>query len=227
MFSSTAPRYDLLNTLLSMGLHHRWKKFTVDQANVKEGDTVIDIASGTMDIAIQLARKVGVEGKVVALDFNRQMLDVGEKKIKELKLDNIEGIQGNAMDLPFENNSFDGATVGFGVRNVTDLDKAIREMYRVIKPGSRAVILEFSTPPNWLWSKMYDLYSYAFVAPVGTLISQDKTKGYFYLPNSIRNFPKQEELKQKMAACGLEPVKYTNLLGGIVAVHIGCKPLKT
>ncbi|MBI4744390.1 MAG: bifunctional demethylmenaquinone methyltransferase/2-methoxy-6-polyprenyl-1,4-benzoquinol methylase UbiE [Actinobacteria bacterium] len=224
MFSSAAKRYDLLNSVLSLGLHYSWKRFAVSKTELKEGDTALDVCSGTQDIAIYLTGKVGSKGKVVALDLNEEMLKVGDYKVEKNGLEKqITSVVGNAEDLKFPDNSFDAVTVGFGVRNVAHLEKALSEMRRVLKPGGRFVCLEFSKAQSRFFRKLYDFYSFTLLPNVGKILAKDRIGIYQYLPESIRAFPPQEELKKIMETVGFKDVKYFNLTDGIVAVHVGVK----
>lgn len=224
MFTSAARRYDLLNTVLSGGLHHIWKRYAVNLLPVKEGESAIDLCAGTADISVLLAAKVRSSGRVVALDLNEEMLLLGDKKIREMKLDSIVSCTlANAEEIPYPDNSFDYATVAFGIRNVTDIPKCLREMHRVIKPGGHVLCLEFSTPTTAVMRALYDLYSFYVMPYLGTWLSGDTTNVYRYLPESIRRFPPQEKFKAMMEEAGLKSVHYTNLTGGIVAVHQGEK----
>lgn len=223
IFASIAKRYDLLNSLLSFGFHHSWKRFAIEKAGVKSGDKALDVCSGTGDLAILLARKVGPSGSVVALDLSREMLLVAERKALA---SNTAGIirfaQGNAEALDFPSGSFDAVTVAFGIRNVGSIGRAFHEMHRVLSQGGRAVCLEFSHPPNSLLRALYDLYSFRVIPRVGRFVSKDPN-AYLYLPSSIREFPDQASLKNTMKEAGFESVHCYNLAGGIVALHMGTK----
>ena len=224
MFSSAARRYDLNNTVLSFGLHHYWKRYAIDQANIKKGGKVLDVCSGTADIAILLAKRVGPSGHVTAVDLNPEMLEMGKSKVHKYGLEGRASCTlGNAESLQFGDNRFDAATVGFGVRNVTDLKKAFSEMYRVIKPGGRVVCLEFTQPEGRIFRSLYNFYSFTLLPAMGTILSGDRTGIYQYLPDSIRKFPPAEALRQLMLGVGFSEVSYTLLSGGIVAVHVGIK----
>jgi len=224
MFSSAAKKYDINNTVLSFGQHHYWKRFTIEQAAVKEGDCVLDVCSGTADMAILLAKKTGPSGRVVASDLNPEMLRIGKSKVMEQGVDGIIScIIGNAESLQFADNMFDAVTVGFGVRNVTHLEKAFSEMFRVAKPGGRVVCLEFTQPESPFFRYIYDFYSFTLLPAIGTLISKDHTGIYEYLPDSIRKFPPAEDLRRLMLRVGFSNVFYNTLSGGIVAVHVGIK----
>lgn len=224
MFTSVAKRYDLLNTVLSLGLHHRWKKIAVNFAQVEDGDNVLDLCTGTADIAILLAERVGDRGKVVALDLNMAMMELGKEKVRRRDLEGrIRFVHESAEALGFPDNTFDTVTVGFGIRNVSSIEKAFIEVLRVLKSGGRFICLEFSHPPNSLFCRLYDFYSFSFIPWVGALLSGDKTGTYRYLPESIRGFPEPEQLKGTLLAAGFCKVEYTLLAGGIVAIHKGIK----
>lgn len=225
MFTSIAKRYDLNNTLLSFGLHHLWKERAVREARVPYGGRAADLCAGTCDIAELLARRMGPDGRVDALDLNEDMLAVGAAKIKKAGLDRrVTVTPGNMENLPFESDSYDAATVGFGIRNVVQRDRALAEMLRILKPGGRAVCLEFSRPVNPAWRKLYTAYNFKLLPKIGTLVAKDNTRVYEYLPSSIAEFPPQEELAAMMGEAGFTEVRYVNLCGGVVALHIGVKP---
>ena len=224
MFSSIARSYDLNNTLLSFGLHHLWKERAVRLANLPYGGRAADLCAGTCDIAAIMARRMGPDGHVDALDLNAEMLAVGEDKIKKAGLSSrVTVTHGNMEDLPFESNSYDAATVGFGVRNVVDREQAFTEMCRILKPGGRAVCLEFSKPVNPTLGKLYNFYNFKVLPKIGTVVSKDHTRVYEYLPTSIAAFPPQRDLAEMMRKCGFSHVTYENLCGGIVALHVGVK----
>lgn len=223
MFSSIAPRYDLLNSILSLGLHKRWKRRAVREAGLKEGDSVLDLCSGTGDIAIYLAKKVGLKGRVVALDFSTEMLELAQKKAwKEAVQEVIDFQTGDATDLDFANDSFNAVTIGFGIRNVDKIEKAFIEIYRVLKPGGKVICLEFSQPTSAFVRTLYDFYSFQIIPRIGGLISKN-FDAYYYLPASIREFPNQDGLKLLMDKVGFKNAYYTNLTFGIVALHVGEK----
>ncbi|MDH5527783.1 MAG: bifunctional demethylmenaquinone methyltransferase/2-methoxy-6-polyprenyl-1,4-benzoquinol methylase UbiE [Nitrospirota bacterium] len=224
MFSAIARRYDLNNTLLSFGMHHLWKEHAIREAKPPFGGRAADLCAGTCDIASLLAHRLGVDGHVDALDLNQEMLDVGAEKIRRIGLaDRVTITRGNMEALPFESDAYDCATVGFGVRNVVAREKAFGEMLRILKPGGRAVCLEFSRPVNPAWRAMYELYNFRILPKVGTIVASDSTQVYEYLPASIANFPPQEELAGMMRDVGFSKVHYVNLCGGIVALHVGVK----
>lgn len=223
VFHSVAAKYDIMNDVMSMGIHRLWKRFTIDCSGVRPGQQVLDLAGGTGDITALFSKRVGPSGKVVLADINESMLNVGRDKLRDLGLvTNIEFVQANAEALPFADNSFDIVSIGFGLRNVTDKDAALRSMFRVLKPGGRLLVLEFSKPQSEVLSKAYDLYSFRILPFMGQLIANDK-ESYQYLAESIRMHPDQETLKQMMQDAGFAEVSYHNLTGGIVALHRGYK----
>lgn len=223
IFTSVAQRYDLMNDLMSFGTHRLWKRFVMEKTRLKEGDWAIDVCGGTADITILMAKEVGERGKVVVYDINMPMLEIGRRKcIDRGFLKNVQYTQGNAEDIGFKDNTFHCATVGFGIRNVTYLEKAFGEMARVVKPGGRVICLEFSHPTSKIFSKLYDLYSFQVIPVIGEIVTGNR-EAYTYLPESIRKFPSQEELKGIMEGVGLYKVKYYNLFNGVAAVHIGVK----
>lgn len=223
VFHSVAAKYDIMNDVMSMGIHRLWKRFTIDCSGVRPGQQVLDLAGGTGDIAALFSKRVGANGKVILADINESMLNVGRDKLRDLGLiNNIEFVQANAEALPFADNSFDIISIGFGLRNVTDKDAALRSMYRVLKPGGRLLVLEFSKPTHDWLSKAYDLYSFRLLPFMGQLIANDK-ESYQYLAESIRMHPDQETLKQMMVDAGFAEVSYHNMTGGIVALHRGYK----
>lgn len=224
MFSSAARRYDLNNTVLSFGLHHYWKRVAIGETGAGRGNHVLDVCAGTADIAILFAKRVGPSGHVTALDLNPEMLEIGKRKVAKYGLEGlISCVLGNAESLQFGKDTFDATTVGFGVRNVKNLEKAFSEMRRVTKPGGRVVCLEFTHPESRLFRYLYDFYSFTLLPVIGTLLSGDKTGIYTYLPDSIRKFPPAEDLRQLMLRVGFSRVDYRLLSGGIVAVHVGIK----
>jgi len=224
VFHSVAGKYDLMNDLMSGGIHRLWKRFTIELSGVRRGNSVLDIAGGTGDLAAKFSRLVGSEGKVVLADINDSMLQVGREKLTNRGIvGNIEYVQANAECLPFPDNSFDCITIAFGLRNVTDKDAALRSMLRVLKPGGRLLVLEFSKPTNELMSKVYDRYSFDILPKMGQLVANDE-ESYRYLAESIRMHPDQETLKTMVLDAGFGLCEYHNLSGGIVAVH---KAIKT
>ena len=220
VFDSVAAKYDLMNDLMSFGVHRIWKRFTIDQSGVRPGQFVLDIAGGTGDLAGKFSKRVGKQGFVVLADINASMLHVGRDKLMDDGVvGNIDYTQANAEALPFADDSFDCITIAFGLRNVTDKDKALASMNRVLKPGGRLLILEFSKP---VLSKAYDAYSFAALPMMGKLVAND-AESYRYLAESIRMHPDQETLKGMMDDAGFGVTSYHNLTGGIVALHKGFK----
>lgn len=223
VFHSVAQQYDVMNDLMSFGIHRLWKRFTIDASGVRPGNKVLDLAGGTGDLTAKFSQLVGREGKVILADINSSMLNVGRDKLRDLGLvQNIEYVQANAQYLPFEDNTFDIITIAFGLRNVTDKDMALRSMYRVLKPGGRLLVLEFSKPEHELVNKAYDFYSFNILPKIGELVAKDGDS-YQYLAESIRMHPDQETLKTMMDAAGFEQTSFKNLTGGVVALHKGYK----
>lgn len=223
VFDAVADKYDLMNDLMSLGTHRIWKRLIAKETGLKENETAIDVAGGTADIAILMAGRVGGGGSVVVYDINGEMLKNGRAKcIDRGYLKTIRYVQGNAEEISFEDNTFHCATVGFGIRNVTHLDRAFSEMARVVKPGGKVICLEFSHPESAIFSKVYDFYSFSIIPKIGEMVTGNRG-AYEYLPESIRKFPPQEELKKIMEGAGLFKVRYYNLFNGVAAVHIGVK----
>jgi demethylmenaquinone methyltransferase/2-methoxy-6-polyprenyl-1,4-benzoquinol methylase len=224
VFHSVAAKYDVMNDLMSAGIHRVWKRFTIEVSGVRKGNSVLDVAGGTGDLTAKFSRLVGPEGRVVLADINDSMIAVGRDKLTDVGVvDNIEFVQANAECLPFEDNSFDVVSIAFGLRNVTDKDAALRSMLRVLKPGGRLLVLEFSHPENAMLQKAYDTYSFSILPKLGQLVAGD-AESYQYLAESIRMHPDQETLKGMMQEAGFEQVDYYNMTGGIVALHKGTKP---
>jgi len=223
VFHSVASKYDLMNDLMSLGIHRLWKRFTIEMSGVRRGQTVLDIAGGTGDLTAQFSRLVGPEGKVVLADINASMLEVGRERLADRGVvGNVEYAQANAECLPFPDNTFDCVSIAFGLRNVTDKDKALASMHRVLKPGGRLLVLEFSKPVLPGLSPVYDAYSFTILPLLGQLIAGDASS-YRYLAESIRMHPDQETLKGMMEQVGFVRCDYHNLTGGIVALHRGFK----
>jgi demethylmenaquinone methyltransferase/2-methoxy-6-polyprenyl-1,4-benzoquinol methylase len=224
VFHSVAAKYDVMNDLMSFGIHRLWKRITIDMSGVRPGDKVLDLAGGTGDLTKKFSKIVGSDGGVVLADINSSMLNVGRDRLTDQGyVGNIEYVQANAECLPFEDNTFDVITIAFGLRNVTDKDKALRSMTRVLKPGGRLLVLEFSKPTNPLMSKAYDLYSFTALPFMGKVVTND-SESYKYLAESIRMHPDQETLKSMMAEAGLVRCSYHNMTSGVVALHRGIKP---
>jgi demethylmenaquinone methyltransferase/2-methoxy-6-polyprenyl-1,4-benzoquinol methylase len=223
VFHSVAGNYDLMNDLMSLGIHRLWKRYTIEMSGVRAGSRVLDIAGGTGDLAAKFSALVGDAGEVVLADINDSMLKVGrERLIDRGILSNVEYVQANAEALPFPDDHFDCITIAFGLRNVTDKDAALRSMQRVLKPGGRLLVLEFSKPVLPGLAPLYDTYSFRVLPLMGRLVAKD-ADSYRYLAESIRMHPGQEELKAMMQAAGFERCEYFNLSGGIVALHRGYK----
>lgn len=221
MFSSIAPRYDLLNHLLSANVDRAWRRRAVDRLGWERtpGGTFLDNCAGTLDLAVELARRGGFHGRVVGSDFTFAMLERGAPKLDRLP---VEPACADALNLPYPDASFDGATVGFGVRNLADLDAGLREMARVLRPGARLVILEFTTPSWQPFRALYLGYFLRILPLVGKLISKHNT-AYTYLPESVRHFPEPPELARRMEAAGFGGVEWKTLSGGIAALHWGTR----
>ena len=220
VFDSVAPRYDLMNDLMSAGLHRAWKAYTVMVANLREGDQVLDIAGGTGDLSLAFSRKVGSTGTVVHTDINEAMLKVGRDRLIDAGVV-LPTLVCDAEKLPFPDAHFDVVSVAFGLRNMTHKDKAIAEMCRVLKPGGKLLVLEFSKVAKPL-EKAYDWYSFKVLPRLGKLVAGDDAS-YRYLAESIRMHPSQEELKTLMQQSGFGHVDYHNMTGGIAALHVGIK----
>ncbi len=223
VFQSVAPKYDLMNDLMSFGQHRLWKRFTIAQAAIKPGQKILDVASGTGDLAMAFAKLVGANGKVVMTDINEAMLNTGRDRLMDAGvIGNIDFVIADAESLPFATNDFDLVTIAFGLRNVTDKLTALKSMYRVLKPGGKLLVLEFSKPSTAILGKFYDFYSFNVIPKIGALVANDRDS-YQYLVESIRMHPDQESMKNMMQEAGFEEVQYFNLCGGIVALHQGYK----
>ena len=223
VFDSVASKYDIMNDLMSMGIHRLWKRFAVELAGMRKGQKILDLASGTGDLALRFSGLVGSEGQVVMSDINAAMLEQGRARmLDEGHIGNLSYAQINAQVLPFADNTFDCITIGFGLRNVTDKQQALKSMYRALKPGGRLLVLEFSHPTSKPLQSLYDLYSFKILPRIGKIVADDEDS-YRYLAESIRMHPDQESLKAMMSEAGFEDCDYHNLTGGIVAVHRGFK----
>lgn len=223
VFHSVAAKYDVMNDLMSFGVHRIWKRYTIERAAARAGQTILDIAGGTGDLTAKFSKIVGPTGKIVLADINESMLKVGRNKLVDSGIvGNVEYVQANAECLPFPDNYFDRITIAFGLRNVTEKEKALESMYRILKPGGKLLVLEFSKPALPALSKVYDVYSFSLLPAMGKVVAND-AESYKYLAESIRMHPDQEALKQLMMNAGFDEVEYTNLTGGIVALHIGKK----
>ena len=223
VFDSVASKYDLMNDLMSFGVHRLWKRFAVELAGVRRGQQILDLASGTGDLADRFADLVGPAGLVLMTDINAAMLGVGrDRMVDRGHAGNVGYVQVDAEALPFPDDSLDLITIAFGLRNVTDKDKALASMYRALRPGGRALVLEFSKPVNRPLEKLYDLYSFHILPRMGELVARD-ADSYRYLAESIRMHPDQETLRGMMEQAGFENCDVHNLTGGVVAVHRGFK----
>ncbi|MDP9139335.1 MAG: bifunctional demethylmenaquinone methyltransferase/2-methoxy-6-polyprenyl-1,4-benzoquinol methylase UbiE [Pseudomonadota bacterium] len=220
VFTSVARNYDVMNDLMSMGIHRLWKRFVIDLAGVRNGERVLDVAGGTGDLTREFARAVGPNGLAVLSDINAAMLGEGRSRLLDKGVIGVPLAQANAEKLPFAEGTFDCITIGFGLRNVTDKDAALRSMTRCLKPGGRLLVLEFSKPLFEPLSKVYDQYSFKLLPLMGKLVANDE-ESYRYLAESIRMHPDQATLKGMMENAGLSRVQVYNLTGGIVAVHRG------
>ena len=220
VFDSVASRYDIMNDLMSAGLHRLWKRYTIEQAALRPGNVALDLAGGTGDLAREFSKKVGRDGHVILADINAAMLRQGRSRLIDAGVSgNVSIAQVDAQNLPFDDATFDCITIAFGLRNVTDKDAALASMLRVLKPGGKAMILEFSAP-NEAIKPAYDLYSFKVLPALGKLVAGDP-ESYQYLAESIRMHPDQETLKSMMESAGFERCRFHNMAAGIVALHIG------
>jgi len=223
VFASVAGRYDLMNDLMSLGVHRLWKRFALSLTGLKPGQTALDVAGGTGDLALGMLRQVGRDGRVVLSDINPRMLELGRDRLLDAGMvGNVECLVADAERLPFDDASFDCVTIGFGLRNVTDKAAALRSMHRVLKPGGQLLVLEFSTPVAPGLKPAYDAYSFRVLPLLGRFVAGDEAS-YRYLAESIRMHPDQEALQDMLVSAGFEHTRYHNLSGGIVALHRGYK----
>jgi demethylmenaquinone methyltransferase / 2-methoxy-6-polyprenyl-1,4-benzoquinol methylase len=223
VFDNVASKYDIMNDFMSLGLHRLWKQQTINQARLRPGQTVLDVAAGTGDLARAYAKIVGSSGAVIVTDINEHMLQIGRERLNDSGIvGNVSYVQADAQCLPFKNNHFDCISIAFGLRNVTDKMAALKSMYRILKPGGKLLILEFSHPTSPVFAKLYDFYSFNFIPLLGELVANDR-ESYQYLVESIRMHPNQQVLKQMLEQAGYAEVKYSNFSGGIVALHQGLK----
>ncbi len=223
VFSSVANKYDVMNDVMSFGVHRLWKKIAMSHTGLKKGQRALDVAGGTGDLTVYMSKQVGPTGEVIISDINPDMLEQGRRRLIDQGFaGNIKFVEANAEELPFEENTFDCVTIAFGLRNVTDKDKALRSMYKVLKPGGRLLILEFSKPVLPGLNEVYDFYSFKLLPLMGKLIAND-ADSYQYLAESIRMHPDQATLKTMMESAGFERCTYHNMSGGIVALHKGFK----
>jgi len=221
MFDRVAGRYDALNSVMTAGLHHRWRERASAQTGLGPGDAALDICCGTGDMTLELAKRVSPGGHVVGCDFSEPMLDLAREKAAERSADGLRFEWADALELPYDGERFDAVTVGFGVRNLADLDRGLREMARVLKPGGRAVILEITQPTRPPLSGFYSLWFDRIVPLLGALSSNPEA--YSYLPESVRSFPSPRGLAEKMDDAGFKDIRYTVLAGGIIAIHSGAR----
>ncbi|MES9943144.1 MAG: bifunctional demethylmenaquinone methyltransferase/2-methoxy-6-polyprenyl-1,4-benzoquinol methylase UbiE [Candidatus Thiodiazotropha sp. 6PLUC2] len=223
VFDSVANKYDLMNDLMSFGVHRIWKRHTIELSGVRKGQRVLDLAAGTGDLSARFSGLVGSDGEVVFSDINAAMLGQGrDRMIDEGRVANVRYVQADAQHLPFPDDHFDCVTIGFGLRNVTDKQLALNDIFRVLKPGGRLLVLEFSKPVHKPLQKIYDLYSFSLLPKIGKLVTQDE-ESYRYLAESIRMHPDQETLKGMLEHAGFDRCDYFNLTGGVVAIHRGYK----
>lgn len=223
VFDSVASKYDLMNDVMSFGIHRIWKRIAIRHTGLKKGQRALDVAGGTGDLTIEMSKLVGPDGEVVISDINAAMLEQGRRRLIDKGIaGNVKFVEANAEDLPFEDNSFDCITIAFGLRNVTNQDRALASMHRVLKPGGRLLVLEFSKPVMPGLEKVYDFYSFNVMPLMGKIIARDEDS-YRYLAESIRMHPDQATLKQMMQDAGFERCTYHNMTGGIVALHKGFK----
>lgn len=221
VFDSVAPRYDLMNDVMSLGLHRIWKRFAIERTGLRAGDFALDVAAGSGDLSRQMAQRVGPAGRVFVSDINASMLSVGRDSLLDAGIaGNVEFLIADAESLPVREQTFDCVTIGFGLRNVTDKAAALSEFYRVLRPGGRLVVLEFSKPRSAAVTPLYDAYSFQVLPRLGELLAGD-ADSYRYLAESIRRHPDQDTLLEMFEAAGFERCEYFNLTMGVVAVHVG------
>jgi demethylmenaquinone methyltransferase/2-methoxy-6-polyprenyl-1,4-benzoquinol methylase len=221
VFSSVASRYDVMNDLMSFGSHRLWKDLALARSGVRTGDQVLDVAAGSGDMSARFSKRVGAEGRVVMTDINPDMLACGRARLLDQGVgSNVQLLLADAESLPFAPGQFHCVSIAFGLRNVTRIPAALSSMVRMLRPGGRVMILEFSTPTSALWAKAYDLFSFSVIPALGRVVTGDEGS-YRYLVESIRRHPDQETLANMMSDAGLEDVSYQNIQGGIVAIHTG------
>ena len=222
VFDSVAENYDLMNDLMSLGIHRLWKRGTVELSNLKQGDSVLDVAGGTGDLSILMSDLVGESGEIILSDINEKMLKLGKARSLDKNKLNIKTAVADAENLPFPDNKFNCITIGFGIRNVTNKLEALKNFYRCLKPGGRLLVLEFSKPESPLISDLYDFYSFKILPKLGKFFAQDE-ESYQYLAESIRMHPSQEEFKQMLESVNFKNVSYDIMTAGIVTLHIAEK----
>lgn len=225
VFETIYEKYDFMNSVISFQRHKAWRKDTMRRMNVRKGQTALDVCCGTADWTIALAGAVGPEGMVYGLDFSKNMLKIGQEKIHTQKMNNIKLIHGNAMDIPFNDNTFDYVTIGFGLRNVPDYIKVLREMHRVAKPGGKVVCLETSQPTIPVFRQFYYTYFRYIMPLLGKLLAKSFSQ-YSWLQESARDFPDREQLAEMFRQAGLVDIKVKSYTGGVAAMHLGTKPLQ-
>jgi demethylmenaquinone methyltransferase/2-methoxy-6-polyprenyl-1,4-benzoquinol methylase len=221
MFDRIAGRYDAMNSVMTAGLHHRWRQRAVDRAELGPGDSALDVCCGTGDLTLELAGRVAPDGRAIGCDFSEPMLDLAREKAAGRGADGVRFEWADALQLPYDAARFDAVTVGFGVRNFADLDRGLREMARVLRPGGRLIILEITQPRRPPLATFYSLWFDRVVPLLGTLAGD--SEAYSYLPESVRSFPDPHGLAAMMDAAGLERIRYTVLAGGIIAIHSGTR----
>ncbi len=221
MFDKVASQYDTLNSVMTAGLHHRWRERAAQRAGIGPGDSALDVCCGTGDLALELATRVTPGGNVVGCDFSEPMLDLAREKAAARSASGVRFEWADALELPYDAERFDAVTVGFGVRNLADLDRGLREMARVLKPGGRVVILEITQPAKPPLSVFFSLWFDRIVPLLGAF--SDESDAYSYLPESVRSFPSPHGLAEKLDRSGFEQIRYTVLAGGIIAIHSGAK----
>ncbi|HEX5954812.1 MAG TPA: bifunctional demethylmenaquinone methyltransferase/2-methoxy-6-polyprenyl-1,4-benzoquinol methylase UbiE [Solirubrobacterales bacterium] len=222
MFDRIAGIYDLMNSAMTVGLHHRWRERAADLAELEAGDSALDVCCGTGDLALELARRTGPEGRVIGSDFSERMLDLAREKVAERGTAGVRFEWGDALSLPYDEGAFDAVTVGFGVRNLADLERGVAELVRVLTPGGRLVILEITQPRRPPLSIFFSVWFDRAVPLLGTLAGD--RDAYSYLPDSVKSFPPPEGLALIMDRAGLEGIRYTVLAGGIITIHSGTRP---
>jgi len=222
MFDRIAGVYDLMNTAMTAGLHHRWRERAADRAGLSQGDAALDACCGTGDLALALAQRVGAEGTVIGCDFSQQMLEVARRKAADRRMSQVRFEWADVLELPYGEGSFDAATVGFGVRNLADLEQGLAELIRVLRPGGRLVVLEITRPRTRPLSTFYSVWFDRIVPVLGT-VAGDRD-AYAYLPESVKGFPGPDGLASMLSAAGLTSIRYLLLAGGIIAIHSGVRP---